>query len=137
MIPCQQLLTNEFLSGLQLNLSIRDVVNSCFISTRIKEVPYEPQLDVVACVVKICFNKSLVSVISVYWLAPARPWSMLQSRGLQLNLSIRDVVNRCFISPEIKEVPHEPLVDVVLCVVNICFNKSLVSVIHCVWPDIG
>ena len=46
MIPCQQLLTNEFLSGLQLNFSIRDVVNSCFISTRIKEVPYEPQLDV-------------------------------------------------------------------------------------------
>ena len=76
-IPCQQLLTNEFLSGLQLNLSIRDVVNSCFISTRIKEVPYEPQLDVVVCVVNICFNKSLVSVISVYWLAPARPWSIL------------------------------------------------------------
>ena len=62
-IPCQQLLTIEFLSGLQLNLSIGDVVNSCFISTRIKEVPYEPQVDVVVCVVNICFNKSLVSVI--------------------------------------------------------------------------
>ena len=49
MIACQQLLTIEFLSGLQLNLSIRDVVNSCFISTRIKEVPYE--VDVVLCVV--------------------------------------------------------------------------------------
>ena len=62
-IPCQQLLTIGFLSGLQSNLSIRDVVNSCFISTRIKEVLYEPQVDVVLCVVNICFNKSLVSVI--------------------------------------------------------------------------
>ena len=62
-IPCQQLLTIEFLSGLQLNLSMRDVVNSSFISTRIKEVPCESHVDVVVCVVNICFNKSLVSVI--------------------------------------------------------------------------
>ena len=62
---------------------------------------------------------------------------MLSFRALQLNLSIRDVVNHCFISPRVKEVPYEPQAYVVLCVVNICFNKSLVSVIRCVLADLS
>ena len=75
-IPCKQLLTIEFLSGPQLNLSIRDVVNSCFISTRIKEVPYEPQVDVVVCVAVLCLGQE-------FWGTPVSPY--LNFRGTFAN----------------------------------------------------